>query len=82
MQFPHSIPYVFLKPWMAGGVGSLDHIYTVYLLSKLHFIPSHFISSASESQTFIVLFGPTLAAMCKQCAIPETQKGSKATLSS
>ena len=29
----------------------------------------------------IVLFGPTLAAMCKQCAIPETQKGSKATLS-
>ena len=26
---------------------------------------------------FIVLFGPTLAAMCKQCAIPVTQKASK-----
>ena len=28
-----------------------------------------------------VLFGPTLAAMCKQCAIPVTQKAGKATLS-
>ena len=25
----------------------------------------------------IVLFGPTLAAMCKQCAIPVTQKAGK-----
>ena len=31
--------------------------------------------------TLIVLFGPTLAAMCKQCAIPVTQKAGKATLS-
>ena len=30
---------------------------------------------------FIALFGPTLAAMCKQCAVPETHKASKATLS-
>ena len=29
------------------------------------------------SPTLIVLFGPTLAAMCKQCAIPVTQKASK-----
>ena len=26
---------------------------------------------------FIVLFGPTLAAMCKQCAIPVPQKAGK-----
>ena len=29
------------------------------------------------SRIFIVLFGPTLAAMCKQCAIPVTQKAGK-----
>ena len=29
---------------------------------------------ASEQPSVIVLFGPTLAAMCKQCAIPVAQK--------
>ena len=41
---------------------------------KVELIPSKLVF-------IIVLFGPTLAAMCKQCAVPETHKASKATLS-
>ena len=43
MQLPHSIPYVFLKPWTAGGVGSLDHIRYILQANRTSFpfISSH-----------------------------------------
>ena len=46
--------------------------------SKNFLLPNHWAAQEPvDYLCFIVLFGPTLAAMCKQCAIPVSQKAGK-----